>query len=211
MKKIYDFETVNQCLEKCRYGSVLKNLQVDLFLIQYQKGELVTSPLQEEQLFQVIVVGSLNIYFIRDDGTRYSLSIGNTDYLLGDMDIFYNRSNNVFAEASEESICISFSIDHNKEKLLANNDFLKLICYSLSHKMGTITAINAASASLTERVLSYMQYKCCDGILDGLEQSAFRLHCSARQLQRVMNQCLADGIVKKLGKGAYQLIRNLPQ
>lgn len=208
MKKIYDSEKINQQLEKCCYGSLLKSLQIDLFLIQYQKGEFVTSPLQEEQLFQIIVSGSLNIYFIRDDGTRYSLSNGNTDYILGDMDIFYDRNNNVFAEACEKSICLSFSLNNNKEKLLSNNEFLKLICNSLSHKMGTLTTIDVAPASLTERVLSYMQYKCCDGVLDGLEQSAFRLHCSARQLQRVMNQCLTDGTVKKIGKGTYQLIHN---
>ena len=206
MKKIYDSNKINEQLEKCRYGSLLKNLQIDLFLIQYQKGELVTSPFQEEHLFQIIVSGSLNIYFIRDDGTRYSLSNGSENYILGDMDIFYDCMNNVFAEASEEITCISFSLSHNKEKLLTNNDFLKLICYSLSNKMGAITTLDAAPASLTERVLSYMQYKCCDGVLNGLEQSAFRLHCSARQLQRVMNQCLTDGIVKKIGKGAYQLI-----
>ena len=37
-------------------------------LLRYEKGELVTSPMPEERLFQVVVQGRLNSYFIREDG-----------------------------------------------------------------------------------------------------------------------------------------------
>lgn len=206
MKKIYDSTKISSYIENCRFCSILKALHVDLFLIEYQKGEMVTSPFQEEQLFQIVVSGSLHIYFIRDDGTRYSLSTGRTDYILGDMDIFYPQSNHVFAEASEDVLCISFLLNQNREKLLADNEFLKLVCNSLSHKMGAITTIDAAPSSLTERVLTYMKYKCMNETLVGLEQAAFHLHCSSRQLQRVMNQCVMDGVVRKVRKGTYQLL-----
>lgn len=89
--------------------------------------------------------------------------------------------------------------------MLSNSRFLALICYSLSAKMGAITTIEAAPASLTERVLSYMKYKCDDKILKGIEQAAFHLHCSSRQLQRILNQSERAGLVKKLGKGTYRL------
>lgn len=122
------------------------------------------------------------------------------------MDIFYPKSNNIYAEAAESLTCISFSIEKNREILLSNNKFLKLICHSLSAKMGAITTIEAAPASLTERVISYMKYKCDDETLKGIEQAAFHLHCSARQLQRILNQSETTGLVKKLGKGTYKLI-----
>ena len=150
--------------------------------------------------------GSINIYFIRDDGTRYSLSNGTTDYFLGDMDIFYPKSNNIYAEAAEGLVCIAFSAEKHKEQLLSNNGFLKLICNSLSAKIGTMAAVDAAPASLAERVISYMKYKCGDKTLRGIEKSAFHLHCSARQLQRILNQCEADGSVRKTGKGTYRLM-----
>lgn len=69
-----------------------------------------------------------------------------------------------------------------------------------------MTTMDAAPASLTERVLSYMKYKCGDETLKGIEQAAFHLHCSARQLQRILNQCEAAGLVRKLGKGTYRLM-----
>ena len=80
-----------------------------------------------------------------------------------------------------------------------------MICRSLTEKMAAITALDAAPGSLSERVLSYMRYKCPGGVLKGLEREAFHFHCSARQLQRILNQLEQRGKVVKIGKGAYCL------
>lgn len=205
MERIYDKEKIAVCIAKSKYHDVLDSLEIDFYLIKYEKGELVSSPFQNEFLFQIVEEGSINIYFIRDDGTRYSLSNGTAGYFLGDMDIFYPRSSHVYAEAAESLTCISFSIEKHREMLLSNNGFLELVCSSLSAKMGMMATVEAAPASLTERVMSYMKYKCGDKTLKGIEQAAFHLHCSARQLQRVLNQSEAVGLVRKLGKGTYRL------
>ncbi len=206
MKRIYDKKKIAGCIAGSKYHETLDSLDIDFYLIKYEKGELVSSPFQKELLFQIVEQGSINIYFIRDDGTRYSLSNGANDYFLGDMDIFYPKSNNIYAEAAESLTCISFSIEKNREKLLSSSRFLALICNSLSAKIGAMTTMDAAPASLTERVLSYMKYKCGDATLKGIEQAAFHLHCSARQLQRILNQCEAAGLVRKLRKGTYRLM-----
>lgn len=206
MERIYDKEKIISYIAKSKYHAVLDSSDIDFYLIKYEKGELVSSPFQNELLFQIVEQGSINIYLIRDDGTRYSLSTGTTDYFLGDMEIFYPRSSNIYAEAAEKLICISFSIEKHKEMLFSNNQFLILICSSLSAKIREITAMDTIPSSLTERVISYMKYKCNDKTLKGIEQTAFHLHCSARQLQRVLNQSEASGFVKKLGKGMYQLV-----
>ncbi len=205
MEKIYDKSAIADCIAKSKYHDVLDTMELDFYLIKYEKGEFVSSPFQNELLFQIVEQGSINIYFIRDDGTRYSLSNGTADYFLGDMDIFYPRNNNIYAEAAESLTCISFSVEKHREQLLSNNRFLELICGSLSAKIGAMTTMDAAPATLTERVISYMKYKCDDGILKGIEQAAFHLHCSARQLQRILNQIENAGLVKKLGKGTYKL------
>lgn len=206
MERIYDKKKIAACIAKSKYHAVLEELDIDFYLIKYEKGELVSSPFQDELLFQIVERGSINIYFIRDDGTRYSLSNGTTDYFLGDMDIFYPKNSNIYAEAVEDLTCISFSAENYREILLSNNKFLELICYSLSAKIGAMTTIDAAPASLAERILSYMKYKCSDETLKGIEQAAFHLHCSTRQLQRILNQSEAAGLVKKMGKGTYKLV-----
>ncbi len=206
MKRIYDKEKITEYLAKSKYHSVLDSLDLDFYLITYEKGEFVSSPFENELLFQIVEQGSVNIYFIRDDGTRYSLSSGTADYFLGDMDIFYPKSNNIYVEAAQALTCITCSIEKHRELLLSNNRFLQLICSSLSAKIGTITTIDAAPSSLSERVMSYMKYKCKDKTLKGIEQAAFHLHCSARQLQRILTQKEDAGLVRKLGKGTYKLL-----
>ena len=183
----------------------MRSLQKNLFVVQYQKGEFATSPLQSENLFQIVVQGSLNIYFIRDDGSVHSLSNGGENYLLGEMEVFSPQINNVYAEAVEDLTCLAVSIEKNREELLGNCLFLQLICESLTEKMQSITTIDAAPVSLKQRVLTYMKYKCGNGELRGLQQAAFHLNCSARQLQRILNQYEAEGKVEKIGKGAYRL------
>lgn len=205
MEKIYDSQAVETWLKKSRYASVLERWKSQLLLLRYKKGELVTSPMPEQRLFQVVVQGSLNIYFVRDDGGCYSLSTGRKDYLLGDMDLFHSSASSIYTEAAQPLLCLGLSIEGNREALLADNLFLQMICQSLTEKMAAITALDAAPGSLSERVLSYMRYKCPGGVLKGLEREAFHLHCSARQLQRIMNQLAQQGKVVKTGKGAYSL------
>lgn len=206
MQKKYDKQAIIEYLKKTKYEAALCDLQEHLFLTQYEKGEFVVSPFQEETLFQVVVYGSISIYFIRDDGTLHSLSIGQENYLLGDMELFSCHKNNIYAEATGDLICIALSIEKNKKHLINNNLFLQLICNSLTAKLEAVTTIDAMPASLKERVLTYIKYKCNMGILKGLEQSAFHLNCSPRQLQRILNQYETEGVVKKIGKGTYQLI-----
>lgn len=206
MEKIYDPKAIAAWIEKSRYRQVLEGLKSVLLLLRYEKGELVTSPLLEEPWFQVVAQGSLNIYFIRDDGDRYSLSCGRADYILGDMDLFHPSIASIYTEAAEPLLCLGLSIQQNRTVLLADPLFLQMVCQSLSEKMAAITALNAAPGSLSHRVLSYMRYKCPDGILRGIEREAFRLHCSPRQLQRILNDLVCQGHIIKIGKGTYCLV-----
>lgn len=205
MKRFYDQALIETYLKQTKYESVMSGLQKQLFVAQYEKGEFAATPLQKEHLFQIIVQGSLSIYFIRDDGSIYSLANCQRNDLLGEMEIFPHQTSNVYAEANDDLICLALSVEANKGILLENCRFLQLICESLTHKMEYVTTIDAAPTSLKQRVLTYMKYKCIRGELKGVQQAAFHLNCSTRQLQRILNQHEADGTVTKTGKGAYKL------
>lgn len=205
MKRFYDKDLVETYLKQTKYESIMSGLQEYLFVVQYEKGEFVTMPLQQEHFFQIIVQGSVNIYFIRDDGSVYSLANGREDYLLGEMELFPHQLSNVYAESNDDVICLALSIEASKNVLLENCKFLQLICESLTQKMESVTTLDAAPASLKQRVLTYMKYKCSLGELRGLQQAAFHLNCSTRQLQRILNQYEVDRIVIKTGKGTYKL------
>lgn len=204
MKKYYDKALIETYLKQTKYESIMSGLLEYLFVAEYKKNEFVTMPLQQIHLFQIIIQGTVSIYFIRDDGSVYSLANGRKNDLLGEMEIFPHQPGNVYAEANDDVICLALSIESSKNALLKNCRFLQLICESLTQKMESVTTLDAAPASLKQRVLVYMKYK-CKGELKGLQKAAFHLNCSARQLQRILNQHVADGIVTKTGKGAYKL------
>ena len=53
--------------------------------------------------------------------------------------------------------------------------------------------------------VKYMRCKCSVNEVKGVQQAAFHLNCSSRQLQRILNQYADSGIVTKIGKGSYRL------
>ena len=210
MKKSYDKGLIDGYLKKTSCAAAMQGLRERLFIARYEKGEFVTSPLNNQDLFQIVVEGTLHIYYIRDDGTVYSLANGQKDYLLGDMAPFRKEAGSVYAQANGDLTCLALSISENRELLLNSRPFLRLVCQSLTRKIEAITKLDAAPGTLKQRVLTYMQYKCEDGRLAGVEKAAFQLNCSSRQLQRLLNQYEGEGVVTKLGKGVYLLVAKRP-
>jgi hypothetical protein len=76
----------------------------------------------------------------------------------------------------------------------------------MAKKLEAVMNLDATFSTLEERVVNYMIFKCEDSTLKGLEKAAFKLHCSSRQLQRIMNSYVDKGVVEKLGKGCYKLV-----
>ena len=153
-----------------------------------------------------MVEGALSIYYIRDDGSSYALALSERDEILGNMEFFGGgRSDDVFAEVTRRLTCLAFSTRENREALLDNAAFLRMLAESLVRIVETLTVKNAAQPSLRERLYAYMVYKCEGGRLKGVEKAAFHLHCSPRQLQRILNDFVRDGVAIKTGKGAYAL------
>lgn len=48
MEKIYDKKTIKAYITASEYSDVLDSLDIDFYLIKYEKGELVSSPFQDE-------------------------------------------------------------------------------------------------------------------------------------------------------------------
>lgn len=142
MKRIYDRHEISALLDMVEYADALKPFWDRFFITEYEKWELVSYPFMDEALFQVVIQGYLNIYFIRDDGSVHSLSNGGKNYLLGEMELFSSRVVNVYAEASTDLVCLSLPIKKSRDSLLADNAFLKMVSSSLVKKMEAVTAFD---------------------------------------------------------------------
>lgn len=155
-------------------------------------------PIDAELYFQVVISGSLSIFYIRDDGTAYSLSSGDDGYVIGEMDLFTAHDSNVYAEASSHVVTIACDSSTYKDKLLSDSSFTRFVAATIAKKLEAVMNLDATFSTLEERVVNYMIFKCEDSTLKGLEKAAFKLHCSSRQLQRIMNSYVDKGVVEKL-------------
>lgn len=206
MKTIHDRSSVSRALSDSRYKDIIAGLGIPVFLCEYEKGELVTAPDFRNDLFLIVISGSISIYFIRTDGSSYHLAYSESDTFIGETELFGTHNNGVYAEAAEELVCVAFYIRENRAVLLKNAAFLRVIAESLVEKMAVITDQDAVPCSLKERVLAYMNYICEDRTLKGVEKAAYQLHCSPRHLQRILNKLEVSGIIKKAGKGTYTML-----
>ncbi len=206
MERIKDLNEINRILEKFKIQQYFDTPNLIFSVRKYNKGEFLKHPLDNNDVFQFVVEGNVNIYFIRENGTIYFIKQDKDFFTLGDMEFLESTITPVYVEALEDVTSITISLTQYRDQLLNDNKFLKLIIKSLSQIVHEITNNNANDSPLPERILNHMKYDCMNGILQGLEKTAFRLNCSNRQLQRILNQFQEKGIVKKIGKGKYQLL-----
>ncbi|MBO6240571.1 MAG: hypothetical protein J6O61_07035 [Butyrivibrio sp.] len=206
MKRIYDKKTIKEAIEHSLYREVLESLDVPMFICEYEDGEMVVAPYRENSLFQITISGSMSIYFIRNDGSSYHLAYSDIDSFMGDNELFDTANHGVYGEASGTLRCLAFSVKDSKEALLENLVFLRVLAKTLADRFKSIALQDAAPSSLTERVISYMTYISEDKALKGVEKTAYQLHCSPRQLQRILNSLEKSGAIKKIGKGSYEMI-----
>ncbi len=206
MKQSYDSKLIEYYVKAHKIDTFFDNKKIKKSIIEYEKGEFLSSPFLSSQYIQFIIDGEVDIHFIREDGTLYSLATCHTDYMIGEQQLFLDSEDSVYAMALTHTTCIAISIDNYREELLNDNAFLRKIAHNTSQILATITMNDASSSDLESRVHNYMKYRCKDGGFTGLEKTAFHLHCSPRQLQRVMNRLESSSIVIKTGKGAYKLI-----
>lgn len=59
---------------------------------------------------------------------------------------------------------------------------------------------------LEERLLYHLKNECLHRTIIGMDDTAARLRCSRRQLQRVVKKLEEQGRLKKLRKGCYRLL-----
>lgn len=156
--------------------------------------------------FRSLSAALWKLYYIREDGSTYSLSGSGAGYILGDLDFFIRDNESIYVEAVSDVICIVVDMDKYWDALAENHEFLYMIGKSLAIKMQSVTKMDTKANSLEERVHIYMKYKCEDRCIHGLEHAAFRLHCSPRQLQRIMNKLEEKKIVERIRKGTYRLL-----
>lgn len=208
MKRINNESQILKLIEKNHIGQFFATPNLKFSAFRYQKREFLNDPGRDDQYLQFIVNGSVSVYFIREDGSRHSLEYSEEMLLLGEM-AFVSPPLTPFqfyAEAVTEVISVALPLTPWRTALHHDTIFLNYLVNVLSKKLTLLANYEAVSLPLEERVLNHMKCYCRDGVLRGVEQTAFRLHCSDRHLQRVLNRLEAEKLIQKCAKGTYRLL-----
>ena len=179
-----------------------------LRLLAYEKGELLNPPHQNLDQFLIVVEGNIVIYSLLEDGSSRHLFNSEHGILLGDIEYSGNSGQTLFIEAQEHVLALSIPFAQNREMLDQDPVFLKTLIRSLSDKLSISSTLDGISGTLQEKVLVYMRQIKPDHRIISINHTLQILHCSRRQLQRVLADLSRQGIIIKQGRGQYVLSQN---
>ena len=193
-------------MEKARIHDYLNTDQLHFSVQQYAAGELLCSPNNSLKDILFIIEGSVKIYSIHEDGSLTSVRLESYPAILGDIEYVIKDFHTLFVEAHTDVVCLVLSVSRYRDILDQDPDFLHLLLSSIAYKFSSFSTLHRQNITVEDRLLMYMETFCEDGILSGVEEATMQLHCSRRQLQRILKKFCDENKIKKTKKGTYQLL-----
>lgn len=206
MKEIRDAELLEKILLKHDIKSYFDNKNLDFQLFSYEKGEFLTEAEEEVPYIIFVVEGSVSIYAIRADGTQYTVAENNALLILGDVEFISKSKSLFFAEALTPITAVSLSLKKYENILQKDTHFLNFLLVVFTEKMKHWAKNSRIySINLEDKLLNYIKNYCPHMTFTNIEKSAALLHCSRRQLQRVLKKLTDENVLIKEKKGKYKL------
>lgn len=187
----------------CIPDSVEKDLP--FYQAEFDKKEEIIHQISPSRNLLFLFDGSVRISSIHADGSYYPVAVLTGSEVLGDLEFFLPGVHEYTVEALTPVKFAVLPLHGIRKKLQKDPDILTFLARSLALKMESSSMDHSEPADLREKLLYYLNEK-WDGKLKGTGRCADALHCSRRQLQRVLSELVRDGILIKTGKGAYELL-----
>lgn len=178
-----------------------------LRLLEYEKGELINHPLKPLDQFLLIIEGSVSIYDISLDGRIRYISRAGHGALLGDMEFSGSKGQVFYTETMEPVLCLSIPFQENRSVLENDPVFLRFVLCQLAEKLSFSSVMDAQT--LEEKVLQYLRTIQPSHEIRSVNHAMQLLHCSRRQLQRVLKKLCEEERLEKTKRGNYKLKESL--
>ena len=203
MREIRDKERLEQFYAKQQVH--FSKRQPVVKLAEFEKGEILNDPLQPLTQFYILVKGSVSIYDLTESGSIRYISNAATGALLGDMEFSGAGKLSFYIEAAEKVLCLSLPFRENRHVLENDPVFLRFVLRQLAEKLSLSAVMTAFAQTLEERVLFYLKKVQPEHEIVSVDHALQPLHCSRRQLQRVLKKLCDEGLLVKTGRGRYRL------
>lgn len=204
MKRINDSGLIDQLVETHQIHRFFDTRGLSFQCLQYQKGEVLCSPLNSIGYLLFLVNGSVQIYALHPDGWKMPVAAISkaSGQIFGDVEFCSGKATAFFAEAMEEITCLALPIQDNQERLHQDVRFLHTLLQSISEKFDLCLNAELIFPTLEEKVLRHLE-ALSDHTIRNLEETALYLKCSRRQLQRVLKKLCENEMIQKTGRGQY--------
>ena len=174
-------------------------------LVEFEKGEILNDPLKPLDRFYILVRGSVSIYNLTEDGTIRYISKASRGTLLGDMEFSGAGNQSFYIEAAETVLCLAMPFRENQSALENDPVFLRFVLGQLAGKLSLSAGMTVSAQTLEEKVLFFLGKVQADHTISSVNQAFQALHCSRRQLQRVLKKLCDESLIVKMGRGRYRL------
>lgn len=209
MKQLNDPVLLEQMLERKQIRSLFEESDLDFRIVRYEKGEMLSTPLQPLTDLLFVLEGKIKIYGLGEDGSTRAISLTSADAFLGDMEFVRNDIPPLFTEAQETVTALALPIERYRPVLEKDNTFLRFLLGQVAYKVYLFSMIGHPAQSVEDRVLTYLRDIQPDHTLHGINAGMLLIHSSRAQLQRVVRKLCEEGTLEKIGKGSYRLCPDL--
>ena len=206
MIEITDKNLLEAYLNKYNIRSIFSSGDIPFKLYRYDVGEMMIISHPQDKYIKFLVEGTIVVDKLDEDGQLHRLSTLSAPKCLGEVEVAGYSFTAHYHEVIKTAYCIELPLDTMRDTLMNDIKFLQYLVKQMAYTIYTKTyTIEEIKGDVETRLLSHIKTKCPNGRFSGMEDTAKQLRCSRRQLQRVVNELIEKGLLKKTGWGEYSL------
>ncbi|MBR3401992.1 MAG: Crp/Fnr family transcriptional regulator [Parasporobacterium sp.] len=204
MKRTYDKRKIQAALEQTGLNQCLKTIDPGIMICDYAPGELVISPLKPSQNILFLLEGDASVYILDDNGTMLVAARERPGGMIGDPELFLENYQSVYVEARTGFRVLALPYELCLREIRINERFTHFLIRQILLREGRKREIDY-TGDTREKVLFYIRNICPNQCTPNITGIADTVHCSYRQVQRIVSDLCEEGILVRIGKGKYRL------
>ena len=206
MQEILDHVLLETYLNQYNIRSLFDTPDIPYRLYTYEPGEMMNILRPTTEYLKFVVAGSFDLYSVREDGVRNLIRHFEGFGFLGDLEFCGKNAGTRYQEVIDQVYTIELPLKSLRPVLMEDKRFLRFVLNNLAEKLSAAMPLKAEFPSLADTLVYYLRYECTDHRITSVEDTAFRLNYSRRQLQRVLRELTEQGVLLREGKGRYKLL-----
>lgn len=206
MKEIHDTELLEHYLAKYNIRSFFDTQDLPFRIYEYQPGEMMNIQHPMEEYLKFVVEGVFDFYTVLEDGSPYLIHHCKGFGFLGDLAFCGKQLPGRYQEVVKTVRTIELPLSACKETLDQDNRFLHYLLDTMADRLNLSMHIRSDFNNAQIALLAHMRWRCPDKTITSVEDTAFQLNYSCRQLHRVLKKLTQQGVLERTGKGCYRLV-----